>query len=64
MSLPIHIDSLGERGVPGMLCNIGRGVLVASGSSFQVHWGYQRCLKMQFRWLGWYSWYCDDSRGK
>jgi hypothetical protein len=39
MSLLIHIDSKGWQGVPGTLYHIGRGVLVASGSSFQVHWG-------------------------
>ena len=30
----------------------------------EVIGGYQRCLKVQFRWLGRYSWYCDDSRSK
>ena len=38
--------------------------MVASESGFQLLWGYQRCPKMQFRWLGRYSWYCDDSRSK
>ena len=31
---------------------------------FRCIGGYQKCLKMQFRWLGRYSWYCDDSRSK
>ena len=51
-------------GVPGMLCN-WQGVLLASGSSFHLYRGYQKCLKVQFRWLGGgYSGYWDDGRSR
>ncbi len=34
-----------DRGVPGTICYIGRGVLVVSESSFQVHWGVPEVSK-------------------
>ena len=47
-----------------------RSVTLAGGywwhlrAVFRCIGGYQRCLKVQFRWLGRYSWYWDDSRSK
>ena len=48
----------------------GRSVTLAGGywwhlgAVFRCIGGYQRCLKVQFRWLGRHTWYWDDSRSR